>query len=96
MSYNKDFFEKEIYTNSNRLKEKFIIKNYYDFYLFIVENYEGESFLQKLYNFYKGDHKCYCGNNTKFVDFKKGYLKRIFKLQIIFKENIKFAKNLAQ
>jgi hypothetical protein len=75
MGYDKDFFEKEIYTNSNRLKENFIVNNYYDFYLFIIENYKGESFLQRLYNFYKGDHKCYCGNNTKFIDFKKGYLK---------------------
>ena len=75
MKYDKEFFEKEIYINSNRLKEKFIFNNYHDFYLFIIENYKGESFLQRLYNFYKGDHKCYCGNNTKFIDFKKGYLK---------------------
>lgn len=75
MTYSIEFFEKEIYHNSNRLKENFISKNYHSFYSFVLDNYNGESFLQKLYNFYRGEHKCYCGENTKFIDFKKGYLK---------------------
>jgi len=70
----KNFFESEIFINSNRLKERFISSNFPEFYSFILKYYSGDSFLEKIFSFYKGHHKCYCGNNTKFIDFKNGYL----------------------
>lgn len=70
-----EYFNNFVYLNkSNRLKEKFIQNNFPDFYEFIQESYEGDSFLEKLYIFANKKHFCYCGNKTKFISFKKGYL----------------------
>ena len=73
----KKFFEDVIYMfKKNRLKENFIKKNYSDFYIYIIDNYIGDSFLEKLYNYYIGfTNKWYCGKKTKFISFTKGYLK---------------------
>jgi hypothetical protein len=69
------YFEDVVYKGkSNRLKETFIMNNYPDFYIEIIK-YEGNSFLEKLFIFYKGNYKCKCGSNTKFISFTKGYLK---------------------
>lgn len=71
----KEYFEDVIYKGkSNRLKESFIKNNFIEFYNFIESNYFGEKFLEKIYKYYKGQIFCYCGNSTKFIDFKKGYL----------------------
>jgi len=69
------YFEDVVYKGkSNRLKEIFIVNNYPDFYSEIIK-YDGNSFLEKLFIFYKGNYKCKCGSNTKFISFTKGYLK---------------------
>jgi len=75
MTYDIKFFEEKIYKNSNRLKEKFISKNFNGFYNFILNEFEGSTFLEKLFIFYKGHALCYCGHKPKFINFKKGYLK---------------------
>lgn len=74
---NTKFFEEVIYKNvNNRLKESFIRNNYLDFYRFIENKYEADSFLEKLFIFYKGRTFCYaCNKKTTFISFKKGYLK---------------------
>ena len=74
---NTKFFEEVIYKNiNNRLKESFIRNNYLDFYNFIQNNFEADSFLEKLFIFYKGRAFCYtCNKQTAFISFKKGYLK---------------------
>jgi hypothetical protein len=70
------YFEKVVYLGkSNRLKESFISTNFTEFYKFITNNFQGESFLEKIYVFVNGEHVCYCGNKTKFISFRKGYLK---------------------
>lgn len=70
-----DYFVNSVYMQkSNRLKEKFIQKNFNEFYQFIDKNYTGDTFLEKVYIFVNGNHKCHCGNKTKFISFKKGYL----------------------
>ena len=72
----REYFEKIIYKfKSNRLKEDFIKKNYIEFYDFIVLNYVGETFLEKLYIFYIGKSFCECGEKTRFISFSKGYSK---------------------
>jgi hypothetical protein len=70
------YFLNNVFQNkNNRLKESFIEKNFKNFHEFIMNNYEGFSFLEKLYNFYKNpDNTCYCGNKTSFISFSKGYL----------------------
>lgn len=71
----KSYFEEVIYQGkSNRLKQSFIKNNFIEFYNFIECNYVGEKFLEKVYKYYKGQTFCYCGNSTKFIDFKRGYL----------------------
>lgn len=71
-----DYFKNSVYMQkSNRLKEKFIKNNFNEFYQFINKNYSGNSFLEKVYIFVNSDHRCHCGNKTKFISFKKGYLR---------------------
>lgn len=70
-----EYFVDVIYVNKgNRLKEKFIKDNFKDFYNFIESSFSGNTFLEKIYVFYKKNHKCYCGKQTKFISFSKGYL----------------------
>jgi hypothetical protein len=73
--FNIEYFIEVVYNyKNNRLKEKFIKDNFKDFYNFINNDFSGNTFLEKIFVFYKGDHKCYCGKETKFISFSKGYL----------------------
>ena len=70
------YFMEVVYKNiSNRLKESFIKNNFPKFYEFIIQNYNEDTFLEKIYVFYNGGFLCHCGNKTKFRDFKNGYFK---------------------
>jgi len=70
------YFEEEIYKNRpNRLKEGFVKNNFPEFYEFITDKFIGDTFLEKLYIFYKGISKCKCGNKNKFISFKTGFRK---------------------
>lgn len=72
----KKFFEEIIYQNkSNRLKESFIERNFNEFYSFIMNSYNGDTFLEKLYVYYIGYNICVCGKKTSFISFKIGFLK---------------------
>ena len=71
-----EYFNEIIYRGKpNRIKEKFVKSKFSDFYNFIVSEFKGESFLEKLYMFNNNNNspKCYCGNSTKFISFSKGY-----------------------
>lgn len=73
--FNIEYFQNKVYLyKPNRLKENFIKNNFNDFYQFIEDKYSGDCFLEKLYVFVNGHHRCYCGSKTKFISFKKGYL----------------------
>lgn len=71
-----EYFNEIIYRGKpNRIKERFVKSKFSDFYNFIVSEFKGESFLEKLYMFNNNNNspKCYCGNSTKFISFSKGY-----------------------
>ena len=63
--------------NSNSCTEKSIKLHYPDFHKYLINNYPGELIWgERLYWFYnnlKDYPKCYCGNKTGFINFKKGY-----------------------
>lgn len=74
--FNVEYFNEVIYKGkSNRIKENFLKNRFGEFYNFIINEFKGESFLERLYVFKNGEpQKCYCGKSTKFISFSKGYL----------------------
>lgn len=71
-----EYFDDVVYKGKpNRIKENFLKNRFTDFYNFIINEFKGESFLEKLYVFRNGGSKgCYCGNVTRFISFSRGYL----------------------
>lgn len=73
----KEYFKKVIYKNKpNRIKEKFIMNNFPEFYSYINKKFKFPNFLEKLHVYVNGESKgCKeCGGKTKFISFSKGYL----------------------
>lgn len=75
--FNVEYFNNIVYKGiSNRLKENYISKNYPEFYNFIIDNFDNNNkFIENLYIMSNSEYFCYCGNKTKFISFKEGYLK---------------------
>lgn len=67
---------KQLLENPKGLCNSRAIKNrYHEFYIYVINNCEGDKFSEKLYNyFYPNRHKCpICGKNTSYLDFIRGY-----------------------
>lgn len=75
---NKPTLEQILKNTKELCNYKVMGKLYPEFYKYIIGNFKGDKFSEKLYNYFypNNNHKCpICGNNTKFIDFKNGYHK---------------------